>query len=361
MSNFLGVELRMVNQDLIDLLDSPKQLEPCARVDLYDVDTATTTEITDIRQFSITRSLVSGDSFNLVIGDASTWHSRTVAHANELAARKNYWFKFHMGYTIDGEETLIPYFVGVAHQVPEDYGPTSEAITINGYGLTHLLRLISGSLSNQSEDISTIIQTLIDSTSIEYNFISLPAKSLSNQDIDAAEGLKALDYLLSAFTVTTERFVTGDGVVVTQVKQEGEDSEYIYAGDDILTLNRTFDTSKLITECTVQGATDTATVTDASGYYTNYGRLPKTVSNELIDNNTDATNAATETINDSIKRAQQCRFKIPFNPYLNPGAIVNLDEDERSLSNEDIYIETITATYTPGRESASTISGYILS
>ena len=362
MSCFLGVDLQIINQDLINLVTAPGGFNPIARVDLYDVDLDETTEITDVKSFSITRSVNGGDSFSLVVGDASTWNARTTAHSGELAAKKNYWFKFYGGYTINGSDVLVPYFVGVGSQVPEDYGPSSEAITITGYGLDYLLSLVDGGLTEQTDDIAGIIQALIDTTSLPGSALFLPANALADQDINNDQALQSIDYLCGAYTLSLERHVNNEGVLVIQEKQEDEAAEYAYDDEIVMTLNRTLNISKLITICTVRGdsAEATATVEDESGYLDDYGRKIKSFSNNFITSSADAETLAQAKITESINKMQQTRFKVPFNPYLCPGIVISLTENIRSLTDESLYIESLTMTYTEGRESSDTITGYFL-
>jgi len=360
MSHLLGVELQIINQDLIDLVTASGHLEPVARVDLYNASTLETVEITDIKSFSITKSSTNNDSFSLVVGDASTWHARTTDHADELAGYKNYWFKFSLGYTIDGTDVLIPYFIGVANQIPEDYGPTSEAITINGTGLSRLLQIVDGDLTNRTDDVSALIQELIDTSILEYSFVTLPTKSTDSLDLNNDDALSSIDYLRAAVGVATERYVNNEGVFVVQGKQDGVSSEFSYTGDAIFTLNRSFDASKLVTVCTVKSSAVSATVSDATGYLTNYGKIKKTISNNIITTYSAASAAARSAITNSISRSTAIRIKVPFNPYLTPGGVITVTEDERSLTGDDIYIETVTATCTLGVDSASTISGYLI-
>jgi len=453
LSSFIGVTLRLENQDIIDRVTAPTVLQPVARVDLYNASAKTAVEITSVKSFSIKRSL-SGDSFSLVIGDATEWNERASGHTDLLSGQKKYWLKFYIGYKIAGTDYLYPYFTGLPTLVAEDYGPSSEAITVTGYGLDYLLSLIDGSVSAQTEDISTIIQDFIDASDLEGSFVSLPAKALIDEDINNDQAAHTIDYLMGAFPNSViERYVDNLGNLIIHEKQNSA-AEFSYDGEIVMVLSRTMNTQNLFTVCTVTGsplrkavykiytayywddlemiyydyiyidiynhgfetgdlitmggwageysylncsglyvtninsnrisvplqltqpdiisvtpscawvvgASDSisAEVEDATGYLTNYGRRVKSISNKFVNLSADAATLAGTIITDSINRMQQVRIKVPFNPYLRPGSIISVTENDRSLTSDKIYCEDITAVYSPGQESAQTISGHIL-
>lgn len=441
MSSFLSVNLRFKNQELINLVTAPNSLQPVARVDLYNASTKVAVTITSIKSFSIKRSCI-GDSFSVVIGDASEWNERASGHIDQLAGQKKYWLKFYSGYKINGTDYLYPYFVGLPSRVSEDYGPNTEAITVTGYGLDYLLSLIGGTVTGQTEDISTIIQDFIDASDLEGSSVSLPAKALIDEDINNDRAIHTIDYLMDAFHDSViERYVDNLGNLVIHEKQN-LDAEFFYDAEIVMILNWTINTQNLITACTVTGSplrkaicyyfpiegedivhlgiynhgfetgntiivggvtgegfthlngswvvtrinansislpvyvelpkvggagwavnpsqNASATVEDATGYFTGYGRIFRGISNKFINLAADATAMAQTMITDSINRLNQIRIKVPFNPYLRPGSIISVTENDRSITSAKIYCEDIIATYQPGQESAHTITGHIL-
>lgn len=451
MSSFLGVNLRFKNQVLINLVTAPNALEPVARVDLYNAITKTAVAITSIKSFSIRRSCAGfGDSFSVVIAEAAEWNERTTEHAGQLSGQKKYWLKFYSGYRINGLDFLYPYFVGIPSRVTEDYGPTAEAITVTGYGLDYLLALIDGSVTGQTENISTIIQNLIDASDLDGSSVDLPTKSLIDEDINNDQAIQTIDYLMGAFPLCLiERYVDNLGNLVIREKQNLE-AEFSYNAEIVMVLNRTINPQNLITVCAVTGsplrqgvgkiypvyASDairliiynhgfatgdlitvggvgsigeldfsyingsgllvtkiddsqislpiimtqpdivwiqfddawamnsvdsvSAIVEDATGHLTDYGRKTRHVSNKFINSTADAAGLAQIKITDSINRMNQVRIKVPFNPYLRPGSIISVTENDRSKTSDKIYCEDLTATYQPDRESAHTITGHIL-
>jgi hypothetical protein len=310
------------------------------------------------------------DTFSITVDKASLWNPRGSGYANLLKPDKRKRVHIYFGQTISGSIVYEKIFTGIPEDIPESYRHSaSNSLTIGGIGLGYLLNTQDGDYENdRGENVFTgtsqeLISYWLEQASISYVLSYDDPISFTAEAINWYTSMTGMVVLIDVLGPKVDYFFSPQGIFVLRDTPDGveEDVEFRYTESNILSLNRSSESSTVITVADVQGATDEASATGeaSEGDIERHGRNKMAISSTLIVTSEEANNLVDDILKVGRNREFYFDFEVPLNPYIWSGSLLGIEDDV--LSSTDftmVRADRVEHTYKAGSTQITKVSGY---
>jgi hypothetical protein len=304
------------------------------------------------------------EGFSLTLENAHLWNPRFLDSvlSPDISKRVNIYF----GFNIEGVDVYTQIFAGIPEKAPERYSyGDSNSISIKGKSLAFILQNTPGIYPTNFNGASKeLIQYWLDNAGIKYRLSYTDNIDFIDRQINYSSVLTAIHTFDLALGPLKDFFFDPSGVFVWRDAPlfRIENADFHYGSEDIVSLSRDVDLTKIITVVDVFGAGEESTIHKEAyqGIIDKYGRRKVTRNNGLINTYWKADKLSDDILEYGSLFGNLITLELlSMNPYLSVGSLVTIEDEVSSTELNPLKIHTVTHSYAQGSECKTEITGYI--
>ncbi len=327
----LPIELRLIHTKLKNRIIDEVLHNPRAYIEIIDIDSSTTILATCTRfNISLNRDDIMG-SFSCTIAKAGDWNPRSTAYLNLFNIDKRKRIKIYYGQNISGTSTYVKIFTGIITKKPETYSfGGSDYITLSGLNLGYLLQRLAGTYTTPTftGTSKTLLKYWLDLAGLDYTLSYTDSIFMTQKTISYASALTGFQALKLVLGPDKEAFFDTEGNLIYRdiPAFSADEVEFAYNQSNILSLNRSADTTKITTRAEITGDSDAHSITKNASDATieKYGVNSLSRNNGLIDTYAKAENLADAILDLGASYENVFNITTILNPYLVVGSFVTI-------------------------------------
>jgi hypothetical protein len=340
--------------------------KPTAYIEVIDVDGSIVTLASCTRfNISLDRDDIMG-SFSCTIAKAQDWNPRNAAYLNLFNVDKRKRIKIYYGQNISGTITYVKIFTGIITKKPETYSfGGSDYITLSGSNLGYLLSRLAGTYITPTftGTSKTLLEYWLNLAGLDYTLSYTDSIFMIQRDIAYSSALTGFHSLKLILGPDKEAFFDAEGLFTYRDTPSFSlnEVEFVYNQTNIIALNRSADTTKIVTKAEIVGDSSAHSVikTASDTMITKYGVNSLSRNNGLIDSYEKAENLADAILDIGSSYENIFDITAVLNPYLTTGSFITVEDTALSATSlTQVRAFEIEHSYEPGSSHQTTIKCY---